>query len=202
MSGYFSANPKQHTRVTAPIVNTGSDTEPILGISAATTGAAGSLSAADKAKLDAFYATLPIARVFHNANQSIATATLTALAFNSETYDTHAFHNTAVNNSRLTVPTGLDGVYIATAMIIWDLGATGDRFLGIRLNGSAILARLLWGAEAANNNDQMTVSTPPFRLAATDYLEAVVIQGSGAALNVLGTAGNEPHLGWVRLGGS
>jgi hypothetical protein len=34
--------------VTAPIVNTGSDTNPVIGIAAATTAAAGSLSAADK----------------------------------------------------------------------------------------------------------------------------------------------------------
>jgi hypothetical protein len=38
--------------VTAPITNTGSATAPVIGISAATSGAAGSMSAADKAKLD------------------------------------------------------------------------------------------------------------------------------------------------------
>src|SRR5919108_3473294 len=49
----------------------------------------------------------PSVRVFHNATQSITTATETALAFNSERWDT-AFgsastqHDTATNNSRLT----------------------------------------------------------------------------------------------------
>lgn len=53
MSGRFSTNPKQHIRVTAPITNAGSDVEPIIGVSAATGAAAGSMSAADFAKLAA-----------------------------------------------------------------------------------------------------------------------------------------------------
>lgn len=40
-------------QVTAPITNSGDQTNPNIGISAATSGAAGSMSAADKAKLDA-----------------------------------------------------------------------------------------------------------------------------------------------------
>ena len=40
-------------QVTAPIINSGSQDAPNIGISAATSGAAGSMSAADKAKLDA-----------------------------------------------------------------------------------------------------------------------------------------------------
>jgi hypothetical protein len=42
--------------VTAPITDTGTATEPNIGVSAATSGAAGSMSAADKSKLDAIEA--------------------------------------------------------------------------------------------------------------------------------------------------
>lgn len=61
MSGRFSDNPKQHIRVTAPITNAGSDVEPIIGIGAATGAAAGSMPAADKAKLDAMQ--VPLVRL-------------------------------------------------------------------------------------------------------------------------------------------
>lgn len=51
MSGRFSDNPRTITKVTAPITNTGSDINPVIGIGAATTAAAGSLAPADFDKL-------------------------------------------------------------------------------------------------------------------------------------------------------
>ena len=45
------------------------------------------------------------AHAYHNAAQSINTASETTLALNSERWDTDSIHDTAVNNSRLTCVT-------------------------------------------------------------------------------------------------
>src|SRR5262245_13632341 len=86
----------------------------------------------------------PAVRVFHNANQAIVTATVTALAFNSERIDqagnaADTQHDTVTNNSRLTCKYA--GVYDIGACIAWEVVAAGTyRQIGIRLNGTTIIA--------------------------------------------------------------
>ena len=81
----------------------------------------------------------PAVRAYHNANQSIANNTVTAVALNSERFDqtagaAAAHHDTATNNSRLTCLYA--GIYQITAHAAWDSNATGLRKLFIRLNGA------------------------------------------------------------------
>jgi hypothetical protein len=61
--------------------------------------------------------------VYHNADQTITNATLTAINFNSERFDTDAFHDNSTNNTRLTIPSGKGGKYVAGASIRVDTGS-------------------------------------------------------------------------------
>ena len=80
------------------------------------------------------------ARVYHNANQNIAHNTLTALALNSERWDTDAYHDVTTNNSRLTVPAGQAGKYIIVGHVRFDNNSSGARQIVIRLNGATNLS--------------------------------------------------------------
>src|SRR5262245_36392832 len=127
---------------------------------------------------------MPTVRVFHNANQSITTATNTALAFNSERYDQAAnaadtMHDNVTNNSRLICKYA--GVYSIKANVEWAAAAGGERIIDIRLNGVTTIARC---RENGTNTNQNQIITCDYSLAVNDYVEAVVFQNSGAGLNI------------------
>lgn len=131
----------------------------------------------------------PQARVFHNANQSIANNTATALAFNSERWDTNVIHDNVTNNSRLTAKT--KGLYHIEANIEWDANATGIRQIFFRVNGATVIAAQRHSAASAGTT-QMNISTD-YQLAVNDYVETIVLQTSGVALNVLVNAQFSPE---------
>ena len=53
--------------------------------------------------------------VYNNTTQVLSANA--KVAFNSEDLDTDGFHDTATNNSRLTIPTGLGGKYLVSGSI-------------------------------------------------------------------------------------
>lgn len=137
----------------------------------------------------------PRAKVFHNANQLIADITVTALAFNSETYDTDVIHDTVTNNGRLTCKTA--GVYVITAVAEFAPNATGTRWLGIRLNGTTVIR---WSIGPAGGADGAApLVSVQYALAVNDYVEAVVWQSSGGALNVTAVGNRSPFFEMVRV---
>ena len=144
---------------------------------------------------------VPAARVFHNAALSIANASLTALSFNSERQDTDAIHDTVTANSRLTCKTA--GFYLIFGTVRWDVNSSGNRSIGIRLNGTAsdpatTLANVQVNGIATNNSD-MAVATG-YQLAVNDYVELVVRQTSGGSLDVQSVGNHSPEFGMVRVG--
>lgn len=145
---------------------------------------------------------IPTARAYHDANQSIADATTVALVFNSERWDTDTIHSTAVNTGRLTCVTG--GKYLIVAQVAWDEGtnATGYRVVGIRYNGLQTIA--VDSRTSAGNTIGITyqqISTQ-FALSATDYVEVIVQHNGGAAKNILASgatqyARSEFYMTWL-----
>jgi len=125
------------------------------------------------------------ARVFHNANQSIPDSTDTGLAFNSERFDSDAFHDTVTNNGRLTVPKA--GKYLITFSATLANGSSGTWSIYIRLNGVTPLAYRIF-PQLSGLQIAETLSTI-YDLAVNDYVEIRVVQSSGAAKDVL-LAGN------------
>lgn len=139
------------------------------------------------------------ARVYHNAAQSIPNAIDTTLNFNSERADTDVIHDNVTNNPRLTCKTA--GVYYIVAGIGFASNATGRREVFIRLNGATQIASAILPAASG-----VITRIPPigtlYPLAVNDYVEVIVNQTSGGALNTDVGANATPEFMMIRLGGS
>jgi hypothetical protein len=134
------------------------------------------------------------ARVYNNANISIATATNVNLTFNTERYDTDSIHSTVSNTSRLTANTA--GIYLISAAISWENDVNGSRQMGLYLNGSTQCAI---SRVCADDPVRHTVSTI-YELSVGDYFEVRVYQDSGSTLNVLVAGNYSPEFMMQRLG--
>lgn len=116
-------------------------------------------------------------------NQSIVDSTPTAIIFNGETYDVNGIHNTGVNPTRMTIPSGSAGVYVFTAQVTFDNNVTGRREVAIYKNGSKLGETKLFGNDAAQ--DTVLQVQAQDEAAAADYYEVFVVQTSGGALDVV-----------------
>lgn len=137
------------------------------------------------------------ARVYNDANISIANATLTALTFNSERYDTDAIHDTGSNTSRLTCVTA--GKYLIAGSCTWDANQLGNRGVLIELNGTGVyISRDTRDIDSATYH-AFAVATV-YDLAVDDYLELIAHQTSGGALNILSVGNDSPEFMMQRIG--
>lgn len=133
------------------------------------------------------------ARVFHSVAQSIAgNGQWAVLAFDSERYDTDAYHDIATNNGRLHIPAGAATQrYLLTASARFAANSTGQRGIQLRINGTTSIAMDVRPATAAEATG-MSIATE-YQLSAGDYVEVLVFQGSGAALNIDSGANFSPE---------
>lgn len=134
------------------------------------------------------------ARVYNSADISIADSTATILTFNSERYDTLSIHSTSSNTGRLTIP--FAGKWCIGAAVDWDANATGYRSSLVRKNGSTVLTANTHPAASGADTNQPLNTEDLF--AAGDYVEIVVAQNSGGALNVK-SLGNYSPEAWISL---
>jgi hypothetical protein len=145
-------------------------------------GAVGSSEVADESLGTAeFASSIPAARVTRTGAQGIPENSGTTLNLNSERYDTANLHTTSSPNfSRLTAP--VSGIYEVSAGIEWETDTSGQRVLTLRKNGTTTLA-FDTDAPVGLGIAGQTITTVA-RLAAGDYVEAVVLQISGQTLNI------------------
>lgn len=134
--------------------------------------------------------------VYNSIAIAIANATVTALTFDSERYDTDTQHDTAVNASRLTCVYA--GVYTISGTIRWASNATGVRAAQIRLNGGAFIGSVAGPATSGDVTDQSVGAL--YSLAAGDYVELCAYQTSGGSLNVSAFSSASPQFGMQRIG--
>lgn len=139
----------------------------------------------------------------NSANLSISHATFTIATFDTENYDTDGFHSTSSNTGRITIPAGKGGKYLLTASFTWAANATGVREVFFRKNGGAVNpadgALVCQQASIGGNVTGMALSAP-VDLAAGDYVEILVYQDSGVAVNILGGVGYSPVFTATLLG--
>lgn len=124
--------------------------------------------------------------------------TSTAVAFNSETYDTDGYHDAAVNAARFTVPAGLAGYYVITLTLKLDAAMGGGSFVGLTLNGVFVFA-----AQQVGINAPVSVSAG-IVLAVGDFIEAVVRNNDAPSRTVQvvsgsGSEGQSPFIQMVRV---
>jgi hypothetical protein len=125
------------------------------------------------------------ALVKKSANQSLSNNTLTVLTFNTEGYNDGGWHDNAVNNSRLTVPSGVTLVKIFGS-VRFAANNTGDRLTRLLKNGVSTAAGLpgqSWAASVGANRARMCWPSPPLEVTTGDYFELEAWQNSGGALN-------------------
>jgi hypothetical protein len=128
-------------------------------------------------------------------NQSIPDDAETPVRYNSNLYDTAGIHpETFDGESRFTAP--IDGLYLIRASVRWAAGGPGTRELILRRNGG--------GNHATHRFDPDDLGLPRMHsiertqlLRAGDFVEAVVKQTSGDALEVALGVDTEFQMHWL-----
>jgi hypothetical protein len=167
------------------IVGTGSQTFDNLGVgtngqvltadSTATTGLKWAAAASGS--------TFSGCSLYQSTGQSISSATQTDLTFNSELFDTDAYHSTSTNTARITIPAGKGGFFLVTARVAFASNSTGTRGLWIRKNGNEIAFA---DSEPVSTGDLTTVQLSHIMdLAAGDFITMNAYQVSGTTLNTV-----------------
>jgi hypothetical protein len=123
----------------------------------------------------------PSTYVTNSGTQSLTNNVPTAIAFNTETYDIGGCHDNAVNNTRLTVPTGGDGTYLMVGTVSYAANNAGLRAAFIILGGATGLASIVVNAVVGDITSVQAVALQ--QLTAGQYVELWGFQTSGGALN-------------------
>lgn len=119
-------------------------------------------------------------QVYRNSVQSIPNNTLTAITFDTEVRDPFNMHSLSSNTSRITAPA--PGWYSCVSTVRWASNASGYREAYLRTNGNAYqIANTAPGAASANY--PVLIVSGPLWLDKDDYVELVVNQTSGGALD-------------------
>jgi hypothetical protein len=113
------------------------------------------------------------------------------VGFDSETFDTGAFHSNSTNNSRFTIPE--DGQYRVTVNAVWAANPTGSRRIAVEKNAAGVKGDgvevlppfAAAGCDYTYQGQSVSFSTG---LVAGDYLELFVSQNAGTGLSLIGTA--------------
>ncbi len=136
------------------------------------------------------------ARVYDASAQTISNNTETAIAFDSERYDTDGIHDNSTNNSRLTCKTA--GKYLIIAQLEYADNSTGFRGIRLKLNGSTYIGLIRVNAVVASTT--FILATTIYDLSVNDYVEARAYQGSGGDLDVIVTANVNSEFMMQRIG--
>lgn len=145
-----------------------------------------------------FFSLPPSCKVERTAAQSIPNAADTVLLFTAERWDTDAMHSTVTNTGRITCVTA--GKYLVGGTVEFAVNGTGvQRRVYIRRNGVGAVGQS-FVVPQSSYVARVSVTTL-VSLAVADYVELVVHQDSGGALNVVDVDQNSPEFwaDWVAL---
>ena len=130
-----------------------------------------------------------------SGNLSIANNTAVAVTMQAEVHDNDAIVDIAGAPTRLTIKTA--GFYHVYARMTWAANGTGFRWGYVRMDGSKTLGGNVGGA---NGIFETYVNVSFVReFAVGEYLELMVLQTSGGALNLNYIADESPYFGayWI-----
>lgn len=134
------------------------------------------------------------------AQSLIASATWTAITYDTEDVDYDNGHSTVTSTSRYTAQTA--GWHLVGGVLPWTGNATGGRFAALAVNGSggASLTGVVNSSEVGfatapnSGNLILTIPTMLVYLNAADYVEMYGLQTSGGGLQPLVSSAIEPML--------
>lgn len=182
------------------VVGTGADT-----FSKLTVGANNTVLTADSSTATGLKWAAPTAPatcgvgVYNTTDISAANGADVVVTFNSEHFDTDAFHSTSTNTSRLTVPSGKGGYYYIYANPVWSSNTSSYRQIKFRKNGTNEFAEFRFQPVGGSSETVPTAFTVE-NLVAGDYVELVLVQWSGTSLTIMGSNGTRYRFGMIRIG--
>lgn len=124
-------------------------------------------------------------RITEATVQSIAdnTTSVAMTSNDAEVFDTHGFHDTVTNNTRITIPTGLGGYYYFFAEVVFASDTTaGYGLLTLRVDGTTNVANSRVPRLGVATSSIIQVATVT-ALTAGQYMELMVAQQAGNALD-------------------
>jgi hypothetical protein len=139
----------------------------------------------------------PRGLVVRNSTQSISTGVQITITWQEARYSFRNVWN-AGSPTRLTVPTGMDGIYAVGAALEYDPNGTGTRQVILMKNG-AIIGRFA-GNNAGTGPATRVVFSREIGASAGDYFEVAAFQNSGVTLNI--NVVQETPAFWLRRVGS
>lgn len=124
------------------------------------------------------------ARVFRTSSTNINHDTWTAIPFDNESFDTDLFHSNSTDPSRITIPAGLAGKYLAIGLVAWEANTTGHRYSAFAKNGSRIINIPIGLASLFDTHGAGFVISDLIDLNSGDFVELHAYQDSGGTLTV------------------
>jgi hypothetical protein len=123
--------------------------------------------------------TLDYCKVYHSTTHSFTNTTTVVLAWDSESADTNTMHDTATNNSRVTIKK--NGTYVILGQIGYSGNdAAGGRKAFIKKNGSDVDHVT---AAAGQYGESVVQVVAVEQLVANDYIELQGQQNSGGTIS-------------------
>lgn len=120
-------------------------------------------------------ATLVGCGLSYTSNQSINNTTWTAVTFaGGELWDTDNFHDTATNNTRMTIPSGKGGKYLVNAMVFFNSTVSTNIITAIYKNGSLLNGNVRGYVNYVQYTTEYNSGSIVVEAAAGDYLELYV----------------------------
>ena len=115
-----------------------------------------------------------------SGNQTTTGGVDTAVTFNTEYFDTDAFHDTSSNTSRITIPAGKGGKYLFSYTMVNTAPAEANYSQStIRKNGTAVTGiQTLFSSLTYTTMAQTVI----LDLVATDYVEVYLLSDTAATI--------------------
>lgn len=119
------------------------------------------------------------ARMYATSTQTVGTGTNSTAVFQTVDYDTSG--NLIANTSNGTLTANLTGIWIVSFGVRWNtVASTSERAIGIFRNGN--VNDRVTGANGFGSGYNVLICTTALRMAAGDYIQGLLWQGTGANL--------------------
>lgn len=112
--------------------------------------------------------------------QVVSSGTFTDMVFDSEARDTDSYHSTVSNKDRITIPTGLGGLYAISAVANFGSYSVGSRTARMTINGSS--SSTFIGAPAPDSNATIMSVYTELTLTAGDIVRLQLAHTAGGPL--------------------
>lgn len=129
-----------------------------------------------------------------SSSQTLENNTGINMTFDVEVYDTDNFFDSSIDNTKITIPSGVAKVKLTAGAAFADTSVNGVRSLNIRKNGGFDIGlgrtSVQAGSTEALGGIFLECFTAVLEVEEGDYFEARVFQNSGGNLDILKSVAN------------